>query len=177
MGSVILGSPGWVWVVVTLAAAFGVLLLVAALRSPLTGRWTIGLSALKAMAVVLLTLCLLDPLLTRAHVKPGENIVLLVADDSASLTIRESASDPRTRGETFKNLLTDPESPWQIRLAQDFDVRRYTFGASVSRVEGFQNLNFESPASNLNGALSCAVQAVRQTAFGGCSADDRRQQH
>ncbi|WP_092048040.1 glutamine amidotransferase [Planctomicrobium piriforme] len=148
-----LGSPGSSGLVLACLAVFFVLLLIAAIRSTLPPRWKWGLFALKVPAVALLAVCLLDPLVTRRHVKPGENIFVLLGDQSASMSMRQSPHSSETRGEWNKALLTDPEAAWQIRLAQDFDLRRYTFGASVAGVENFSEMKFDAPASNLAAAL------------------------
>ena len=153
IGSFILGSPDWGGVVAVILILFGLVLLWSLRFTPLGHRSGWGLFALKATAIGLLAVCLLDPLLARSRVKPGENIVLLLADDSASMSVRMSTDSPHSRGEWLRELLTDPESDWQTRLAQDFDVRRYAFASSLSRVESFETLEFTDPASNLNATL------------------------
>ena len=153
MGSVILGSPGWIGFALTLFGAFLVLLLIGAFRSPLPLRWKFLLFGMKAVAAGLLLLCLLDPLVTKTRFEPGENIVLLLADDTASMSVRQAAESSKLRSDWARELLDDPESSWQIRLAQDFDLRRYTFGTSLSRVEGFHDLQFDAPSSNLKASI------------------------
>ncbi len=106
----------------------------------------------KLLAFVLLAACLVDPLWTRTRAKPGENVFVVLADNSASLTIQ---SGPETqRGELLSDLLTDVESPWQVRLSQDFDVRRYAFDARLSNVADFSELDFTGTASSIESALS-----------------------
>lgn len=148
------GSPEWIPVVVATTSGFLILLLISLLRARLTAGWKAGLFLLKATAVVLLGICLLDPQDVRKHFKPGENVVLFVADNSASMNVRQNNADARTRGQWANDLLVDPASAWQTRLAQDFDLRRYTFGSSLSHVEGFQDLKFDSPRSQLCSALT-----------------------
>lgn len=162
LSSLVWGSPNWFWAVLGTLLAFLSLLLVIALRSPVPRRWQLGLFALKALALSLLAFCLLDPLIARQHAKPGENIVVLLADRSASMTIRESPGSPASRGDGVKALLSDPESAWRTRLSQDFDVRHYTFGESIARVEGFQDLQFDAPGSNLGGALAMLARRFQR---------------
>jgi uncharacterized membrane protein len=152
--SIVWGNPAWSGVVFGILAAFLAILLFGALRSPLFGPLRWGLFALKAVAVTLLAGCLLNPLMTWQHAKPGENIVILLADQSASMAIRQAEDSSESRMDWAKKTLTDPESSWQVRLAQDFDVRRYTFGSSLTRVEGFQGLAAVDPASRLKSALT-----------------------
>jgi len=153
VGSIVLGNPNWVGGVLATWIVFLLLFAFTTSRLSVSPRWKWGLFTLKMLAVTLLAICLLDPLLTRRHVRSGENIFLLLADQSASLEMRQASGEETSRGENFKSLLTDPESPWLIRLGQNFDVRRYAFGSAVGAVESFQDLSFDDPASNLATAL------------------------
>lgn len=154
LSALVWGSPEWKPFVVILTTVFLLLLLGATLRARLPAAWKLTLFSLKALAVILVGICLLDPQSVRTHPKSGENIVLVVADGSASMNVRQNQADARTRATWAKELLTDPASEWQLRLAQDFDLRRYTFGSTVTHVEGFQDLNFESPRSQLSSAVT-----------------------
>jgi hypothetical protein len=156
--SIVLGNPGWSWVAAGMGLVFLLILLAGYARWEQSARWKAGLLLLKAGAVLLLLLCLLNPLLNRTRVKPGENVVLLLLDRSASMRIGTGADEAgrplQSRSETFATLLNDPDSPWQTRLEQDFDVRRYTFGDSLKQVESFQSVTFDSPDSRLGSALA-----------------------
>lgn len=138
--SIVLGNPNWVWPAVGAGAVFLAILLGAYGRSMQPVAWRAGLLLLKGTAILLLALCLVNPLLSRSRVKPGENIVILLADRSASMQIGSGGG--HSRGAEFQQLLTDPDSPWLTRLQQDFDVRRYTFGDSLKLVESFQGRDF-----------------------------------
>lgn len=153
IGSIVLGNPTWAGWVIAGGIFFLLILTFATIRSPISPRWKWGLFALKVVAVTLLAVCLLDPQLTQRHVRSGENIFVLLADQSASLEMRRSAQSDESRGSFYKSLLTDPESVWMRRMSQDFDVRRYNFGSAVGSVENFQSLTFDDPASRLASAL------------------------
>lgn len=156
--SLVLGNPDWLWMAVGLAFVFLLILLSVYARWEQSARWKAGLLLLKAGAVFLLVFCLLNPMLNRSRGKPGENIVLLLLDRSASMRIgtnaEESGRMPQSRGETFAALLNDPDSAWQTRLKQDFDVRQYTFGDSLKQVDGFNSVTFDSPDTRLGSALA-----------------------
>lgn len=161
IGSITLGNPDWgVWVLAGVSLFF-VSFLVSTLQAPIPFRWKWGLFSLKVLAVLLLAVCLLDPQWTSRHLKPGENLFLLLADQSASLNLNSARDSQTSRGERFRSLLTDPESPWLIRLGQDFEVRRYRFGETVGTVESFQEMAFEEPASQLGTALKTLQSRFR----------------
>ena len=80
---------------------------------------------LKTVGIVLLALCLVEPLLSRTRPRPGENLFAVLVDNSQSLAIRDSGSW-QSRGEVLGKLVAKDAS-WQTRLSQDFDVRRYGF--------------------------------------------------
>lgn len=152
-GSIVLGSPGWGWPVLIVVGLFLAVLLTAAIRSPLPPRWKWGLFALKASAIALLAICLVDPLMTRHYAKPGENIFAIMADQSASLQILTDGEGKPARGTRYKELLTDADATWLRRLEQDFQVQNYTFGATLAGVDNFLDLKFDDSASHLATAL------------------------
>lgn len=150
---IVLGSPQWGGLALILSVPLLLLLLWGTWRAPLPANWKWSLCCLKSLAIVLLAICLLDPRFTRHHAKPGENIVLLLADQSASMQIRRSSTSPETRGDWTKQML-DPNQTWQTELARNFKVRKYLFGDGLHRVENFQDVEFQAPASRLGSALS-----------------------
>ncbi len=114
-------------------------------------RWMAG--ACKTVALTLLGLCLMEPLWSGQRARPGANLFAILADDSQSLTIRDPKADA-ARGELLKKLLTNEEAPWQVRLAQDFDVRRYVFDSRLQSVADFSRLEFAGSRTNLHAVLA-----------------------
>jgi uncharacterized membrane protein len=80
-------------------------------------------------------------------------LFVLLADDSQSLSIRDEHQGS-TRGTLLRSLLADPKSPWQTRLQQDFDVRRFAFADRLETDVDFANLSFSGSSSRLAAALS-----------------------
>ena len=151
VSSIVLGNPDW-----TAAALLGVAVIVIVLLLGYVGvsrplAYKGLLVGLKILAVGLIAFCLLNPLWSRKRVKPGENIVLILADESASMQIRGGSGE--SRGERLKQTLGDQDAAWRVRLAQDFDVRYYSFGERLTQLDGFGELDFQAPASNLGAAL------------------------
>jgi len=159
------GAPAWVIPAIVLAAV-AVLATVASYyraRAAFSVRAAAGL--LKATGVTLLALCLLEPLLSGTRPKPGANIFVLLADDSRSLTVRDPG-ESESRGEALREMLK-PESLWQTRLGQDFDVRRYAFAGRLRSVSGEAELSFESDHSALATALRTLADRYRRRPLAG----------
>ena len=72
----------------------------------------------KWVALVLLAICLAEPLWSSQRARPGANLFLLVADNSQSLTLTD-AGETAHRGEKLKQQLLDTSAPWHVRLEQD----------------------------------------------------------
>ncbi|MFV0445951.1 MAG: hypothetical protein ACK5Q5_20430 [Planctomycetaceae bacterium] len=151
-GSLLLGQPHWVWGVVAVIAAIVAVLSVLYRQSgwPTRLSWLAG--GLKGLAVAMVAVCLLEPLWSGARARPGDNLVLLAADTSASLTIADGPGG-RARSEPFQQALENSQADWQVRLGQDFRVRRYSVSAAPSAVTNFEQLEFSSEHSNLGSSL------------------------
>jgi len=151
--SIVLGSPQWSGLAGALCVPLLLLVLWGTWRAPLPANWKWSLCCLKSLAIVLLAVCLLDPRFTRHRARPGENIVLLLVDQSASMQMRRSSTSSETRGDWARRML-DPNQEWHTELARNFKVRKFLFGDGLHRVESLQSLEFQAPASRLGNALS-----------------------
>jgi uncharacterized membrane protein len=143
----------WQWLAG--AVALGVVLLAIliwsyALRGPSTGVRMLG-ATLKTIAIVLLALCLLDPMIGGNRVKPGANQFVILVDNSGSMTLRDRDTK-ESRGEKIKTLTATP-SPWISRIAADFDVRQYAFDSQFRALPDSDTLSLDGDASNLGSAL------------------------
>lgn len=100
-----------------------------------------------AMVAVLLVL-LWQPALSVATLRPQQNVVAVVVDDSASMGLKEGSE---SRLEQVKRAL----SPSVLKELQNkFQVRYFRAGARVERVSGVDGLKAESPATRLGDAVS-----------------------
>jgi uncharacterized membrane protein len=115
-----------------------------------TLRWLCA--TLKILAILALGFCLLEPLWTRQRTKPGANLFAIVADNSAGLQIKDRG-DAKSRGELLKSLVGPQAANWQGTLADNFEVRRFTFDSRLNATRDFSELNFEGRASGIAGAL------------------------
>lgn len=111
-----------------------------------------GLAAgLKLFGVLILALCLLDPLLSSQRARPGANQFVILADNSQSMTLTDRDSQT-SRGTQLRSIL-DKTSPWLLQLAEDFDLRQYSFDTQLSPLAGSGSLSLDGAASNLGSSL------------------------
>ncbi len=150
--SVVLGARDWFWISAILAAALAVLAIWSyVFRSQLSGiRWLAML--LKLLAVAALAFCLLEPMQRLERPRPGANVLAIVVDNSRSMQIKP-VGESKSRVERFRDGLAT-KSPWQARLAQDFDVRRYAFDDRLRAVDELSELPFDGNHSSLADSLS-----------------------
>ncbi|MEI8020284.1 MAG: hypothetical protein WCH39_18935, partial [Schlesneria sp.] len=153
LGTLIFGGQSWLTVAVVLFG-LGLALVVwrySGSRTDLPTR--LIASFFKALGLLLLSICLLEPLWSGQRARPGANLFVLMADDSQSLTIKDPNATV-TRGEQLKSLLNAEDAPWQVRLAQDFDLRRYLFDSRLQNVTDFSGLTFQGSQTSLIGVLN-----------------------
>ena len=157
LSALVWGASGWLAVAVPLAAVIAALLTWGYWRSGAApGVGLIGI-LVKVVAVILLALCLLEPLLTSNRARPGANLFVVLADNSQSMTLRDSETQ-RTRGETLKSLVPKT-APWLSQLREDFDLHQYGFDTQLrSLTAGIEELDFAGPASHLGNTLDRLVR-------------------
>ena len=146
----------WLWPVLIFGAVAFVVLFWsyrALAGQPL--RWVC--LALKAIGLVALALCLLEPLWLGQRARPGANLVAVLADNSQGLQVKDQG-ETASRGETVRKLLDPQVSPWQSSLASTFDVRRYLFDARLQPTKDFSELNFEGRSTALGSALRTVAE-------------------
>jgi len=166
-GSLIFGSQSWLtWWAIGLFVVGAGLIVWRYATSPTDGLTRL-LAALSKMAgLLLVAICMLEPLWSGQRAAPGANLFLLVADDSQSLTIKDPG-ESATRGEKLKTLLSAEDAPWQVRLAQDFDLRRYVLDSRLQNVPDYSRLSYEGSQSNLIGVLNGLKDRFRDRPLAG----------
>lgn len=159
LADVILGARSWLVPAVLLAVVALVALLWTYWRTASTSWLRAVCTLLKASAVVLIAICLVEPMFQGTRPRPGENLFLVVADNSRSLQLADRGAR-ESRGTIMQAQLKE-ESSWLTRLAQDFDVRRYTFDTSLQPVNDFSELSLDGEASALSESLASLADRFR----------------
>ncbi|MBK8038782.1 MAG: hypothetical protein IPK22_16875 [Verrucomicrobiaceae bacterium] len=125
------------------------LLVVGYWRSPVRGWRRLAALLCKTGALVLLALCLLDPLWTRSMPKKGENEVVVLVDASASLDLAESTGSETRAAQVQKALVAgNDDAAWIRALGEDFRLRLMTAGSQTVSVPHFRGLKFDGTRSD-----------------------------
>lgn len=142
----------WVFPAGALVAIFSAAFLWSFFRSPIPKGARVACLLLKLLGVVALAACLLEPVWVSQRPKPGSNVVAFLADNSQSLQLHDP-DNPKTRGEELRALALAENAPWQQKLSDVFQVRRYFFDGRLQGTRDFSELNFDGKSSALAGAL------------------------
>ena len=145
------GSPDWVLPAVGFIVVALVALLFGYRRVPLRPGMRACAALLKAAGIVILALCLMEPLVQETRPRPGANLFVVAVDQSASLGVQENEA-PASRGVQLQSSLVD-DAPWVKTLSDVFEVRRYTFDRQLRSVESFGELSFDGEGSALGASL------------------------
>jgi len=146
------GAAQWRAVAVPLVALLLVLLLWGYSRAKLQPWVRVVAASVKLLAVVILALCLLEPLFSGTRAQPGANLFVVLADNSQSMTLRDRDA-AQTRAEQLKALTAKPAATWLARIGQDFDLRQYAFDSQLHANVDLPALAFDGGSSNLGAAL------------------------
>jgi len=151
IASITFSNTDWLWPVATMAALSVVLLWWGYRAAPRGGvRW--ACLTLKLTGILILALCLLEPLWTGTRARPGANHFAIVADTSQGMQIRD-AGEPQTRSERLQSLLGSDAGGWQDAIEDHFALRRFTFDARLQATRDYGSLEFDGPASAIGSAL------------------------
>lgn len=124
-------------------------------RKVLRGRDVTLLGGLRALALALLAVSLLDPTLRVLTVAPQQTFVGVLIDDSASLTIKDDHG--HARAAFARERLLDPAGDVRRALEKKFKVRFFRFSDVARRLQG------EPPAfAGTRTNLAAALRTVRE---------------
>jgi uncharacterized membrane protein len=146
------GWPVWLLILLIVAATAVVAGAIWRVRSKLRASFRyqrvflIGL--LQALTLATLLLMLWQPAISVTALKPQENIVAVVIDDSRSMGLNDGAS--KSREQQAVNLVNDKLSR---QLAGRFQVRLYKLDAGVSRIANTQALQATANSTQINRGL------------------------
>lgn len=127
-------------------------------------RDVVLLGGLRAIALALLALALLEPRLRVLTVAPQQTFVGVLIDDSASLTIKDDRG--RERAAFVRDRLLDPAGDVRRALERKFKVRFFRFSDSMRRMQG-EGLTFGGARTNLASALRSAREELADVPVSG----------
>src|SRR5689334_19498305 len=128
LATVVISGREWLLPAAGFVLFLGLLLFWSYRRSPVEEPIRSICVALKILGVLALAACLVEPLWTGQRARPGANYFAMLADNSQSMQIKDR-SEKLTRGEQVRAALGSQDSGWQMKMENDFQVRRYLFDA------------------------------------------------
>ncbi|MGD0438527.1 MAG: glutamine amidotransferase, partial [Bryobacteraceae bacterium] len=149
---VLLGQwPVWTLILLLLAAAGGLGFLIWSRRNAIApsmrGARTGVVWLLESLLVCLLLFLLWQPALSIATLRPQQNIVAVVIDDSKSMGVQEDGLSRKDQAIRALNggLISSLQSKFQVRL--------YRFGDHLQRLEKLDQLTANEPATRIGDSI------------------------
>ncbi|HSH96622.1 MAG TPA: glutamine amidotransferase [Roseimicrobium sp.] len=166
-GSLIFAGRDWLWPAVGVVVATLLLLLWSYSKSALPPRLRAACFFLKLTGLLLLAFCVLEPLWSGQRAKSGANQLVILADNSRGMSIKDGGA-LKTRGEEMRDLISDPQkAKWLGVVEEDFKVRRYQFDRRLEYSRDFAELRFDGPATSLASALRGVAERHRNQPLAG----------
>ena len=157
LASIIVSASTWMWLAVPVLAAVLVLLVWSYRRSPEKGAVHKTAFCLRLLGIVVLVVCLMEPLWSGKRAKSGANLFLVVADNSSGMNVLDQG-ESQNRGQILQAALRAENSDWLASLAENFEVRQYVFDSQLRRATDFSELSFDGKASAIGQALRAIAQ-------------------
>jgi uncharacterized membrane protein len=152
-----IASPVWVIPAAVLILTSVVIVARASKQGRAPGRIQLICALLKATALTLLAVCLVEPVWSGTQPKPKANLFVVLADNSRSLTTGDAAQK-QTVATQIQGVLEDRPESWLKRLEQDFELHRFAFDRRLRSVGEFTELEFDGDATALDGSLGSLSQ-------------------
>ncbi|GBD33242.1 hypothetical protein HRbin33_02223 [bacterium HR33] len=146
-------AGGWSWLALGLVGLGAVASVWSYFRAParLLRRDRAILLAGRLAVLALLAFALSRPVLVVPAVRPQENTLAVLIDDSRSMEVADVAGD--ARGRALQRILGDDRSGLLARLREQFKVQLYRFSDRVERISGLSELSFLGDRTDLARAL------------------------
>jgi len=157
IGTIRIPMSPWVWPGVALFVAALVLLLWSFRRAARTRTPPVLAWILKLLSVLLLFLCLMEPLWMGRRAKLGANLFAVLADNSRGMSVQDPGTG-KSRGDMLKAKVNLDNANWLATLEENFQVRRYLFDSRLQRSADFADLSFDGPASAIGSTLRTLAQ-------------------
>ncbi len=136
--------------------------------SPLPRKWHALLLGLRLLSLGVLFLCFMEPTLSVSTVVSQKSAVLVLVDDSESMTIPD-APERQTRTLQVREWLGNAAQSGTIlqRLQQNFRVETFRFSRNVEPLHSTNDLRAQGKSTNLSQALEFAARRAQQSALSG----------
>jgi uncharacterized membrane protein len=164
-GNLLWGAPEWIAPAAVISVVLAGLVIWNYAYRGVDASIRIVATLLKIAAVVLIAICLLEPLRSGTRPRPQSNLMPILVDNSQSMQLKTMSAE-ESRGRSVMGRLDD-QSPWRVRLAQAFDVRTYAFDSRLESVADFGSLEMDGYVSSLAGSLQSLSERFSGRPVGG----------
>jgi uncharacterized membrane protein len=143
--------PKWLLVLLILAAAASLAWLIRsrlATAEPMLRSWRAGVIwGLQTLMAALLLLLLWQPAITVSELKPQQNIIAILIDNSRSMAINEDGSTRQSQAvQALQNGVLDT-------LNRGFQTRLYRVGDVPARIDNLKDLQPNAPSTRIGDSL------------------------
>lgn len=166
LGSISFSASSWIWPAGAFLAAVFLLLIWSYRRAPAISAAHRIAFCLKILGVLLVGLCLLEPLWSGKRAKSGANLFVVIVDNSSGMNIRDRGKT-QSRSEILQAALQVDKAGWLGTLAENFQVRQYVFDSRLRRTTDFSELTFDGKASAIGTALRTIAQRYHNRPLAG----------
>lgn len=166
LATVVISGREWLLPATGFVLLAGVLLFWSYRRAPVQGPIGGICFGLKLLGVLALAGCLIEPLWTGQRARPGANFFAILADNSQSMQIKDRA-EKLTRGEKVREMLGEQNGGWQMKMENDFQVRRYLFDSALQASTDWGDLNFSGRGTALAASLRELANRFRNQPLAG----------
>src|SRR5450631_1388341 len=139
--------PVWALGIAILAAAGALFWHVRRNHGMLSGARPLAIWVLESNLIALILFLLWHPALSIATLRPQQNVVAVLVDDSRSMSINDSSGTRETAAQATLN------AGMLKGLSDRFQVRLYKFGREPERIQKPDQLTAAAPASRLGDTL------------------------
>jgi uncharacterized membrane protein len=143
--------PFWLLPLAVLAAAGALAWHVSRRRGLLSALRAAAVWLLETALVALVLFLLWHPAISIATLRPQQNVVAVLVDDSRSMAIRENGT---ARLDEAKQLLN---GGLLAALEKKFQVRLYRFGPDLERIDKLDKLTGSAPSTRIGSSLEQAL--------------------
>jgi uncharacterized membrane protein len=144
-------GPKWMLVLLILAAAVGLAWLIRsrlAQAAPVMHSWRAWVIwGLQTLLAALLLVLLWQPAITVAELKPQQNIIAVLVDDSRSMAITEDGSTRQAQA------ILALQNGVLASLNRGFQTRLYRVDAVPARIDSLNNLRPDAPSTRIGDSL------------------------
>ena len=186
LSEITFGDLGWLPLTAMLAALTVAAIFIAYRNIRHAGSSRFIAASLKGLGLLVLAVCLVEPLWSGMRARPGANLFFIMADNSRSMQIRDVAGSTtgtvlskltgvnakKSRADVVRDSLKTPEDSekktvWPNRLAQDFDLRMFSFDSGMQQFDDIADLSFNGDSSALKRHLDSIAETYDERPIGG----------